>query len=343
VQPRSRKPVYFYPDTLRKTTILIGRVLLVFTLFGLTGPIVAQTVAPSVSQTLDNPVATSTAPSETPLPPSPSQSSQNSEDQLATVTLPDAPIPQVQESSSQQQQPAVSASQTTPQTQVPQNETPEERRARAAKELQLEEKQRMFGVVPSFNAVLNGNATPLSPGQKFHLFFHGSIDPYQFGIAGLDALLEQAEGSYPEWRGGIGGYSKRFGASYADGFIGNFFGNAVLPAAFHQDPRYFRLGYGKPMHRFWYALSTTFRAKSDSGQWQFNYSNISGNFIGGAISNLYYPAADRGVGQTLESGLTVTAEGAIGTLAIEFYPDIVRHFHNRHNKKIAADADTTQP
>lgn len=203
----------------------------------------------------------------------------------------------------------------------------------------------MFGLVPSFNAVINGNATPLSPGQKFHLFFHGSIDPYQFGIAGLDALIEQAKGSYPEWRGGIGGYSKRFGSSYADGFIGNFFGNAVLPAAFHQDPRYFRLGHGKTMHRVWYALSTTVRAKSDSGHWQFNYSNITGNFIGGAISNIYYPASDRGVGQTIESGATVTAEGAIGTLAVEFYPDIVRHFRNRHNKKAAAaaDADTTQP
>jgi len=311
---------------------LIGRVLLVFTLFGLSGLVVAQTVPQTASQPLDSPAAASVvsaAPSETTAPRSQSQNSQNPDSQLAILTLPDAPLPQLQVSSSQQQQPAASASPATPQTQAPQDETPEQRRARAAKELQLEEKQRMFGVVPSFNAVLNGNATPLSPGQKFHLFFHGSIDPYQFGIAGLDALLEQAEGSYPEWRGGIGGYSKRFGASYADGFIGNFFGNAVLPATFHQDPRYFRLGYGKPMHRLWYALSTTFRAKSDSGHWQFNYSNISGNFIGGAISNLYYPAADRGVGQTLESGFTVTAEGAIGTLAIEFYPDIVRHLHHK--------------
>lgn len=328
------------------------RVLLVFTLFAFSGPVVAQTVAQSVTQPLDNAVAPSTAPSETPLPQSQSQSSQssqnsqNSEDQLALAALPDAPLPQLQESSSQPQQPAASASQTTtgsPQTQAPQNETPEQRRARAAKELQIEEKQRMFGVVPSFNAVINGNATPLSPGQKYHLFFHGSVDPYQFGIAGLDALIEQAEGSYPEWRGGIGGYSKRFGASYADGFIGNFFGNAVLPATFHQDPRYFRLGHGKPMHRLLYALSTTFRAKSDNGNWQFNYSNISGNFIGGAISNLYYPASDRGLGQTIDSGLTVTAEGAVGTLAIEFYPDLVRYLHNRRNKKAAAAADAELP
>jgi len=318
------------------------RVLLVFALFAHSGLVVAQTVAQTVAKPLDNSVAATAASSETPAPPSQSQGSQNSqtsEDQLATVTLPDAPIPQLQESSSQQPQPAA------PQTQAPQNETPEQRRARAAKELQIEEKQRMFGLVPSFNAVINGNATPLSPGQKFHLFFHGSIDPYQFGIAGIDALIEQAEGSYPEWRGGIGGYSKRFGSSYADGFIGNFFGNAVLPAAFHQDPRYFRLGHGKTMHRVWYALSTTVRAKGDNGHWQFNYSNITGNFIGGAISNIYYPASDRGVGQTIESGATVTAEGAIGTLAVEFYPDIVRHFRNRRNKKAAAaaDADTTQP
>ena len=320
------------------------RAPLVFALFALPGLVAAQTVSQTAIQTPDDPAIASPLPSRASLP---QPQVQSSPEQLAAATLPDAPVPQLEESSSEQQQPAASAPQTTtasPQTQTPENETPEQRRARAAKELRVEEKQRMFGVVPSFNAVINGHATPLSPGQKFDLFFHGSIDPYQFGIASLDALIEQAQGSYPEWRGGIGGYSKRFGSSYADSFIGNFFGNAVLPSLLHQDPRYFRLGHGKPMHRLWYALSTTFRAKSDSGKWQFNYSNISGNFIGGAISNLYYPASDRGVGQTIDSGLTVTAEGAIGTLAIEFYPDIIQHFRNRHNRKAAAAAaDTTQP
>jgi hypothetical protein len=316
------------------------RALLVSALFALPG-IVAS---PTVAQTPDN---SSVAATPSPQASLPQPQVQSSPAEVAIATLPDAPLPQLQDADSEQQQPAAGASQTTTassqQTDSSQNETEEQRRARAAKELQDEEKQRMFGVVPSFNAVINGNAAPLSPGQKFHLFFHGSIDPYQFGIAGIDALLEQAQASYPEWGGGIGGYSKRFGASYADGFIGNFFGNAVLPATFHQDPRYFRLGHGTAMHRVWYSLSTTFRAKSDSGHWQFNYSNISGNFIGGAISNLYYPASDRGFALTMERGATVTAEGALGTLLIEFYPDLVQHFRNRRNRKAAAAAAADTP
>ena len=50
-----------------------------------------------------------------------------------------------------------------------------------------------------------------------------------------------------------------------------------------------------------------------------------GNFISGAISNAYYPAADRGFGQTVDGALTVTAEGVIGAEFIEFWPDIAKH------------------
>jgi hypothetical protein len=87
-------------------------------------------------------------------------------------------------------------------------------------------------------------------------------------------------------------------------------------------------------------MSTTVRAKGDNGKWQPNYANIGGNFIGGAISNLYYPAADRGVGLTIERGLTVSAEGTFGALAEEFYPDIAQHYHNRRAWKAAAAAST---
>ena len=64
-----------------------------------------------------------------------------------------------------------------------------------------------------------------------------------------------------------------------------------------------------------------------------------GNFIAGGISNLYYPAADRGVEQTVQSALTVTAEGMIGAALIEFWPDIAHHYNmKKQAKQDAADA-----
>ena len=70
--------------------------------------------------------------------------------------------------------------------------------------------------------------------------------------------------------------------------------------------------------------------KNDNGKWGPNYSNVAGNFISGGISNLYYPPEDRGIELTVDGALTVTAEGALGALGVEFWPDISRKlFHKR--------------
>ena len=262
-----------------------------------------------------------------------------------SVTLPEAPTPQLPAASSLD---ASSSSQSSDQQQTttpppapdqtttpPQDETPEQRKARAAAELKLETKQRMAGVIPNFNTVNNGKAAPLSPGQKFHLFFKGAFDPYQFVLAGIDAGIGQAEDENPGYGQGFAGFARRYGANYADNFSGNFFGNAVLPTVLHQDPRYFRLGHGSVLHRALYSISTTFRTYGDNGKWQPAYSNLTGNLIGASISNLYYPDGDRGVYPTLRRALSVTYQGTIGGMLQEFYPDIAQKYKN-HRARVAA-------
>jgi hypothetical protein len=63
---------------------------------------------------------------------------------------------------------------------------------------------------------------------------------------------------------------------------------------------------------------------------------VLGNLISGGISNAYYPATDRGLGLTLQNAFTVTAEGAIGSIFIEFWPDISRHLFHRHQAQTGA-------
>ena len=253
------------------------------------------------------------------------------------VILPNAPTPQGPSSSSA----AFSSSDASEQQQTttpPQEETPEQRKARAAEELKLEEKQRMAGVIPNFNTVNNGKAEPITPGQKFHLFFKGAFDPYQFALAGLDAGIGQAENSNPGYYQGLKGYGRRYGANYGDNFSGNFFGNAVLPSLFHQDPRYFRLGHGSILHRALYSISTSVRTRGDNGNWQPAYSNLLGNLIGASISNLYYPDGDVGLYPTLRRALSITYQGTAGGLLQEFYPDAVRKYKNHKARKAAAAA-----
>ncbi|NYF79863.1 hypothetical protein [Granulicella arctica] len=273
--------------------------------------------------------------------------------ETARLILPDAPQPQgesnwndtmgMQISSSQQdQQPTASADK----SQRPLTDA--EKKKLSEDQLDQELHQRMAGVVPNFNAVLGGTAVPLSPKQKMRAAFRSAIDPYQFGLAFVTSGYGQATDSHSSidpdgFRHGYGqgwsGFGKRYGASFADQFDGTIIGNGILPILLHQDARYYRMGTGSFSKRFFYSLSTTVRCKGDNGKWQPNYSNVLGNIAAGGISNLYYPAADRGFGLTIEQGMTVTAEGAFGALLIEFYPDIRKHIHG---KRSPADP-TVQP
>jgi hypothetical protein len=203
--------------------------------------------------------------------------------------------------------------------------------------------------------VLDGSNLPLTPMQKLRASFRSAVDPYQFGLAAFTSLLGQAENSHTTYAAipgtnpvqytqlgfgqGWAGYGKRMGASYTDQFDGTIIGNGLFPILLHQDARYYRMGTGSFRKRFLYAIGTTVYCKGDNGKWQPNYSNVLGNIAAGGISNLYYPAADRGFGLTIEQGLLVSAEGAFGALLIEFSPDISRHFH--HLPK--AMSDTTTP
>jgi hypothetical protein len=206
-----------------------------------------------------------------------------------------------------------------------------------AEEQLKQEKTQRIGILPNFNASYINDAVPLTPAQKFRLMFSTEKDPATIGFSMFVALIGQAEGSHPAYGGGIGGYGKRFGQNYADTFDGAFWGNAVLPSLWHQDPRYFRLGQGPAMHRILYALSTNVRAKHDGTEkWEPNYSNLVGNLISGGISNIYLPANERGVGSTFEGAFVVTAEGGIGSMLEEFWPDFIHYLQRRKQQKHAA-------
>ena len=197
--------------------------------------------------------------------------------------------------------------------------------------LKQEEHQRILGVVPNFNTVQSSaGAASLSPKQKWHLAFKSSVDPFVFVADGFVAGLSQARNTNPGFGQGAQGYFKRFGAAYADTVDGTLWGNAILPIVFKEDPRYFRLGSGTFTHRFLYSAATTIWCRRDDGSWGPNYANVLGNFISGGISNAYYPAADRGFGQTVDGALTVTAEGVVGAEFVEFWPDISRHLFKKH-------------
>jgi hypothetical protein len=261
---------------------------------------------------------------------------------VASLTaLPDAPLPldataaidPQQSSSSQSNPPSGSGSATQPASQAPDDKTVHDQ---AEQQLKQEEHQRVAGVMAAFNTTQNQAAMPLSPGQKFELFFKSETEAWPFMLTAVVAGIEQADNNYPQWGQGMQGYGKRFGAAYADAFIGNFFGNAVLPVALHEDPRFFQKTDGSNMSRFLWAASSTVWARRDNGKWGPNYANIFGNLMGAAVARVYYPASERTVHDTIYDGLTVTVEGVVGSEIIEFWPSIVNHYRAKKAAKQAS-------
>jgi hypothetical protein len=208
----------------------------------------------------------------------------------------------------------------------------EAKKAKAAEQLKQQERQRILGVIPEFNVTNVPDAVALSPKQKFELAFTGAVDPFPIGFAALRGGISQWEDEHHAYGQGMQGYFKRFGASYADAFDGAMLGNALFPVLLHEDPRYFRKGTGSIKSRLWYAISSAYRCKSDNGRWVGNYGNLLGNIGAGAISNLYYPPADRGTALIFENAFVDTAQGSLGALAFEFWPDIERHYLRKHQK-----------
>lgn len=188
----------------------------------------------------------------------------------------------------------------------------------AQQQVHAEEKQRILGVFPNFFTSYVWHAEPLTTGQKFRLAWRSSIDPVTFLTTGVVAGIQQADNAFSEYGQGVEGYSKRYGANYADAFTGVMLGGAVFPSLLHQDPRYFYKGTGSIRSRTLYAMSTVFITRGDNGKWQPNYSNVLGTFAAGGISNAYYPANDRGFGLTMENSLIGLAAGAGTAILQEF-------------------------
>jgi uncharacterized lipoprotein YbaY len=164
----------------------------------------------------------------------------------------------------------------------------------AAEQIRAEEKQRLIGFFPNFYTSYVYDAAPLTTKQKFSLAARGTFDPVAIIGVGLAAGIEQANNAYAGYGQGAAGYSKRFAAKFVDGRSSDFLTHAVFPSLLHQDPRYYYQGSGSIKSRLMHAVSSAFVARSDSGRTVFNSSYLLGDMSAGALSNLYYPKANRG-------------------------------------------------
>ena len=196
-----------------------------------------------------------------------------------------------------------------------------------------EQSQRVLGILPQFGATDRQDASPLTARGKFHLFARTAFDPFTIGIATVQAGVSQADNQFADYGQGTAGYGKRFGAAFADEVSANFFSNFLYPTMLKHDPRYFRLGAGGLRRRLFYSFKQELVCHTDKGGRSLNYSTVLGALSGGALSNVYYPASDRGFKLTMSRGALALAYSTAGGLLNEFWPDIQRKLFGKDKKQ----------
>jgi hypothetical protein len=187
-----------------------------------------------------------------------------------------------------------------------------------------EDESRLFGLAPSHNVGYKRNATTLTSRDKFRIFYQNTLDPFPFASIAFHAAISQAEDTHSGYGEGLSGYGKRYGASLADSTSSRFFCVYLFPSLLKQDPRYLRKSEGSVPSRLLYALSRPLITRSDSGETQFNASNILGKLAASALANAYYPAQNRGWGSTASRVGAGIGYQSLGNLGTEFWPEIHR-------------------
>ncbi len=184
--------------------------------------------------------------------------------------------------------------------------TPQSSDEMATEQVKAQERQRGFLIIPNFYAVYVPNPAPLNARLKFRLALKVSRDPFTFVGVGIVAGIGQAA-DHPDYVQGAIGYGKRYATNYANSLTDIMLTGAILPSLVHQDPRYFYKGTGTIKARAAHVVYSLIVARGDNGHLQPNYSQLGGDLISAAISNLYYPRANRGAGLVFQGFATYTA------------------------------------
>jgi hypothetical protein len=206
----------------------------------------------------------------------------------------------------------------------------------AAEQIKAEEKQRFLGVFPNFYVSYVPDAAPLTSKQKLSMAAHDTFDWTSFLGVSVGAGIQQATNAHPGYGEGAAGYGKRWGALFANGRSSDLLSHYVFASLLHQDPRYFYQGTGTTKSRFYHAMSNAFVARSDSGKTMPNYSYLLGDLCSAALSNAYYPPADRGANLVF----TNAALGIAGRAAQGLFQEFIA---KRLTKHVPGSSQGTQP
>jgi hypothetical protein len=175
-----------------------------------------------------------------------------------------------------------------------------------------------------FYPELATSSGPLSSKEKFELFVSKTVAAPQILSSAAAAGISEARGTLSGYGQGGEGFGKRYGAFWATGASSHFFGTFLLPAALHEDPRFFVRLSGGWKGRTGHALRRVFVIRTDGGVERFNLPGILGPLLAESLANTYLPDNERTASKTFQRYGIRIGFGAANNLLKEYWPSIFK-------------------
>jgi hypothetical protein len=161
---------------------------------------------------------------------------------------------------------------------------------------------------------------PLTLGQKY-LYSLGEIfGPDRLIAMAGRAALDQMDIHPVEWGKRPSSLAIRFASHFGDSLLKHSlqFGVRALD---HEDPRYFRLGHGRPWTRVGHAVAHTFVVRSDRGGWMPAYSLVVTDYGTPYLVRRWRPEQFR-TAAALQTGTFNVGVDIGANILKEFWPDL---------------------
>ena len=168
--------------------------------------------------------------------------------------------------------------------------------------------------------------TQLTEKKRFQLYVVSTIGPVPLVGEAAGAGISQWENSPKEWGQGWGAYGERYGSDLAYNAVRQTitYGTSIV---FREDNRYF----ASHKHGFWprtgYAILSTVTARHPDGRRTFSVSAVSGVLGASAISSIWGPGSEKGIGNIGENaGISFAATAGFNVVR-EFLSDVLHRPH----------------
>jgi hypothetical protein len=169
-------------------------------------------------------------------------------------------------------------------------------------------------------------AVPFTASDKLVFSLTEVARPITLLPALYSASYEQLFETDPKYGHDAGAFGEKFGASMLRSASVRVFADGIFAAAFHQDPRYYRIAHGSVIHRGLLSAKQALIRRGDNGDNQINYSGITGRAAAAALTITYYPEPSITARVVASTFLTSIATDAGGDLLLEFIPSLVHKF-----------------